>query len=157
MGRSRTPTLRRYRAGDAGGIGTLVERVFREYGLWRDHKNGLQDLRDIPAAYLRPGGEFLVLLAGPRVIGCGGLQVGRRGAAQVQRMYLDRAWRGRGLGRRLLNGLMERAARRGVRRLDLETSLRFQDAIALYLRCGFEACVMDCGGCCSVRMFRKIP
>ena len=112
MGRSRTPTLRRYRAGDAGGIGTLVERVFREYGLWRDHKNGLQDLRDIPAAYLRPGGEFLVLLAGPRVIGCGGLQVGRRGAAQVQRMYLDRAWRGRGLGRRLLNGLMERGAPR---------------------------------------------
>src|SRR5438094_801470 len=122
-------TLRRFRPKDAAPIRRLVEKIFREYGLWRDHKDGLQDLADIEKAYLRPGGEFLVLVKkGGDLVGCGGLSRASKRQGAISRMYLDPAWRRRGAGKKLLMELLRRAALRGLRRVDLETSLRYQDA-----------------------------
>ena len=146
--------LRPLRPGDLPAMRALVEKVLREYGLWRAHRPGLGDLRNPEAAYR--GGAFLVAEAAGRLVGCGGLLPLKGGRGEIRRMYLLKQARGRGLGRRLLSRLVARARARGLRRLLLETSPRFQDAIALYLSAGFDACVLDDDCCCNIVMFRDL-
>ena len=150
----RRAVLRRFRPVDRTAVRALVESVLKEYGLWREHRRGFDDLRDIPAAYLRTGGEFVVAIDGRRLIGCGGLMPLAGKLAAVQRMYLVRRARGRGLGKAILSRLEDTARRGGFERLILETSPRFQDAIGLYLRSGYDACVLDEDCCCNIVMLK---
>jgi putative acetyltransferase len=148
--------IRRLRPAEVPAVLAMVESVFKEYGLWEQHRCGLDDLRQAPDSYARRGGEFLVAEINGRVVGCGGLMPLKRGTAEVRRMYLLPKARGKGLGATLLRRLISAARRGKFSRLVLETSPRYQDAIALYLRNGFEACVLDDGGCCNVAMFRDL-
>lgn len=56
----------------------------------------------------------------------------------VDDLYLSPAWRGRGLGRALLDRLVSEAGARGVRALHLEVGREKREARALYRRVGFE-------------------
>lgn len=135
--------LRAWRPSDARAVRRLVETVLREHGLWASHKPGLDDLLRPRAVYA----ALLVVEAGGRVVGCGGLT--KDGA--VQRMYLLKPWRGRGLGAALLTALIARARKRGLTRLRLETAPRLKAAIALYRSFGFEQTAIG-SDCCSVKM-----
>ena len=57
--------------------------------------------------------------------------------AEIKRMYVVPAVRGRGLARRMLTHLERTAARAGARALLLETGLRQPEAIALYEASGY--------------------
>lgn len=128
---------------------SLVEEVLREHGLWGSHKKQLDDLEDPGRSYLR----FLVVEAGGRVVGCGGLAP----EGHIQRMYLLKKWRGQGLGRALLAKLIAGARTRRLKRLKLETAPRLKAAIALYERAGFSQ-VATGSDCCSVKMaFHLLP
>jgi GNAT superfamily N-acetyltransferase len=71
-------------------------------------------------------------------LGCGALRSLGEGAAEVKRMYVVPAGRGRGVARTVLAGL-ERAARgRGWTTLRLETGPRQPEAVALYRRAGYR-------------------
>lgn len=62
--------------------------------------------------------EFLVAEAdGGGLVGCGALHVMWDDLAEVRTLAVDPAWRGRGVGHRLLEGLIERARSLGLRRL----------------------------------------
>lgn len=60
------------------------------------------------------------------------------GEAEIKRVYLAPAWRGRGLASLLLQHLETRAARGGFTRLRLETGARQIQALALYQRQGYS-------------------
>ncbi|MFI9172081.1 GNAT family N-acetyltransferase [Streptomyces lincolnensis] len=62
------------------------------------------------------------------------------GDAELKRMYVVDAMRGRGLARRILAALEEDARAAGRRRMALETGDRQPEAIALYLSSGYEPC-----------------
>lgn len=148
--------IRRLRPEDIPAVLATVQSVFKEYGLWEQHRRGLDDLRQAPESYVRRGGEFLVAELRGRIVGCGGLMPLKSRTAEVRRMYLMPKNRGKGLGRALLGKLISAARRGNFSRLILETSPRYQDAIALYLRNGFNASVLDDGGCCNILMFRDL-
>ena len=57
--------------------------------------------------------------------------------AEIKRMYVLPALRGRGIGGALLDALEAEARALGVRRLLLETGERQPEALALYRRAGF--------------------
>jgi putative acetyltransferase len=85
-----------------------------------------------------PGrGAFLVAYEESVPIGCGAVRRIETGVAELKRMYVAPAMRGRGVGRALLAALEAEARRLGVTRLVLETGPRQPDAIALYEREGF--------------------
>lgn len=87
------------------------------------------------------GDVSVVLLAredGGGAIGCGALRELDRGVAEVKRMYVVPAHRGRGVARAVLAGLEEAAAARGWTTLRLETGPRQPEAVALYTRAGYR-------------------
>lgn len=71
-------------------------------------------------------------------VGCGALRPLEPGVAELKRMYVVPAARGRGLSRLVLTGLEATAAERGWRTLRLETGPLQHEAIALYERSGYR-------------------
>jgi putative acetyltransferase len=58
--------------------------------------------------------------------------------AEIKRMWVEEAARGRGIARQILNVLMAEAGGAGVERLRLETGVANQAALALYEKTGFK-------------------
>jgi len=71
-------------------------------------------------------------------VGCGALRPLEPGAAELKRMYVVPAARGRGPSRLVLTGLEATAAERGWHTLRLETGPLQHEAIALYERSGYR-------------------
>jgi GNAT superfamily N-acetyltransferase len=95
------------------------------------------DLDDIAANYIATGGVAIVADLDGQIVGTGTLVVVEPGVARLVRMSVDRRMRGRGLGKRLVNHLIELARTRGDHRVLVETNDDWTDAIALYRSCGF--------------------
>lgn len=131
--------IRPARPGDENAVRDLVFRVLVEYGLPPDQGATDADLDDIHAFYIAPGGLFVVVEEGAgNIVGSAGLLPKGDGVVELRKMYLDAAWRGRGLGRRLLDDLLDRARTAGYRRVSLETAGVLVEAIGLYRRYGFK-------------------
>lgn len=81
---------------------------------------------------------LLVARAAGRAIGCGGLRSLDHDIAEVKRMYVVPAWRGRGLARAILAAIESLAIGRGHGVLRLETGKRQSEALALYRSSGFN-------------------
>jgi GNAT superfamily N-acetyltransferase len=84
-----------------------------------------------------PTGTFLVAWAGDHAVACGGLRRLDDRGAEVKHMWVDPAWRGRGVARRLLAALEGAAAELGYEQVYLDTSRHLVEAVALYRRCGW--------------------
>lgn len=84
-----------------------------------------------PQQFLAPGIFLLAELDGIAV-GCGGVRPCGEDAAEIKRMYVDPAARGRGIARGLLRALVAHARARGLTRLLLETGTAQPEAISLY-------------------------
>ena len=87
---------------------------------------------------LRDGVAFFVSRDDGRPAGCGGVLLVEQAYAEIKRMYVRPAFRGRGLGRRMLDHLVAHATERGLTVIRLETGIHQQEAIALYERSGFR-------------------
>ena len=71
-------------------------------------------------------------------VGCGALRPLEPGAAELKRMYVVPAARGRGVSRLLLVALEAEAAARGWTTLRLETGTRQPAAVGLYTAAGYR-------------------
>jgi GNAT superfamily N-acetyltransferase len=71
-------------------------------------------------------------------LGCGALRALGDGAAEVKRMYVVPAARGRGVAKAVLAGLESAARERGWTTLRLETGPRQPEAVGLYSRAGYR-------------------
>lgn len=120
-----------YRDADAT---ELMEEVQQEYVV----RYGGRD--ETPVAddeFAPPAGTFVVVRVDGLVIGCGGLRRHDDDVVEIKRMYIRRAHRRHGYGRRLLVALEERARALGYRRVVLETGTAQPEALALYTGAGY--------------------
>ena len=99
-----------------------------------DQHHGLE-LDDI----FQPGVHFFVARQDGAAVGCGGFAL-FDGYAEVKRMYVPDASRGRGIARAVLSRIEDEARAAGAPVLRLETGNLQHAAIALYRRAGFETC-----------------
>lgn len=100
--------------------------------LYPAHSNHLLALDALRA----PNVVFIVARENGRAVGCGAV-VQANGWAEVKRMFVSPASRGRGIGRQLLRKLETIAVTRGCERLRLETGVSQPEALALYRSAGF--------------------
>ncbi len=85
-----------------------------------------------------PKGLVLLATLHGEPLGIGALKLHGAGPAEIKRMWVARAARGLGLGRRLLSELERCAAERGVRVVRLETNRSLEEAITLYRSAGYR-------------------
>ena len=92
-----------------------------------------------PSAELRPpSGCFLIVRLDGRPVGCGAVRKLDETTAEIKRMWIDPAVRGRGIGRRLLVGLESTATRLGCQLVRLDTSSHLPEALGLYRSTGYS-------------------
>jgi DNA-binding MarR family transcriptional regulator/GNAT superfamily N-acetyltransferase len=85
-----------------------------------------------------PAGLLLLATLHGEPAGIGALKLHDGEPAEIKRMWVARAARGLGLGRRLLSDLEGCAAERGARVVRLETNGSLQEAISLYRSAGYR-------------------
>jgi len=81
---------------------------------------------------------FLVARAEGRAVGCGAVVQSANGWAEIKRMFVSPAARGRQVGRKLLERLEAVARDKGITALRLETGISQPEALALYRSAGFR-------------------
>lgn len=86
---------------------------------------------------LREGVAFFVARFDGEPAACGGVKLFDSEYGEVKRMYVRPVYRGRGLGKAVLNHLANFAAERKVKLLRLETGIYQVEAIGLYESWGF--------------------
>ena len=131
-------TLRPFAPGDQPALRRLVlDGLGDHWGAIDETLN--PDLDDVAGWYGPLDGYTVVACAGPdgRIVGGGTLYRDDAHTARLARVSVDRTLRGQGLGRRLVAHLVQVARERGYVAVVCETTDTWQDAIGLYLRCGF--------------------
>lgn len=134
---SAVATLRPATNADIAPLQELVFAVLHEYGLQPDPQGTDRDLANIEAHYFERGGWFGVLEAAGSVVASVGLDRHDATTCELRKMYCASHWRGRGLGRQLLDAALLQARHLGFKRVVLETASPLKEAIALYRRYGF--------------------
>jgi putative acetyltransferase len=86
----------------------------------------------------QPQVTFLVARAEGRAVGCGAVVQSAEGWAEIKRMFVSPAARGRQVGRKLLERLEAVARDKGITALRLETGISQPEALALYRSAGFR-------------------
>jgi putative acetyltransferase len=112
-------------------IAALTDELARRYG-----EDGSGNFR--PEDALAPGSGFVVGRIGGHPVACGAYRPMGPDVAEIKRMYVDPACRGRGLGRRVLDDLEARARRNGYATVRLETGVLQPEAIRLYESAGYR-------------------
>ena len=87
---------------------------------------------------IREGVAFFVARIGAEAAACGGLKIYGSDYGEVKRMYVRPVYRGRGLGKAVLNHLAAYAQQQKVNVLRLETGIYQVEAIGLYESWGFQ-------------------
>lgn len=90
-------------------------------------------------AYLPPHGRLILAHdAADTLIGCVFLKRIRPDAGEMKRLYVRPAAQGQGLGRRLVQAVLDHARAMGMTRVFLDTGLHLKASHALYLEMGFR-------------------
>ena len=138
MNRKVWPRLRPANNKDGDNIADLVYGVLREYDLTPDPACTDADIKDIESSYFGRGGKFFVLeTEDGSIIGAYGLYPVDEHTCELRKMYLQKAYRGKGLGKFLLEDALSIARQLRFERMILETASVLKEAIALYKSYGF--------------------
>ena len=133
-------------ATSAGDI-VAARELFEEYAAALDvdlcFQNFAQELASLPGAYAPPGGRLLLAGRKELAIGCValrplGVDLAHAGVGEVKRLYVRPEARGSGLGRALVENVIEHARAIGYRELKLDTLPTMTAARALYSALGFR-------------------
>jgi putative acetyltransferase len=131
-------TQRRATNADCEAIQALVFGVLAEFGLAPDFNGTDRDITDIETHYLDRGGVFEVIENDEgTIVGTVGLYPLDERTVELRKMYFAPDIRGRGLGKKLLQEMIEKARNLGYLSIYLETASVLKQAVHLYEKAGF--------------------
>ena len=98
-----------------------------------------KELQKIEQLYTEPEGRIIVLEVDNQIVGCAGLRNKEPNIAELKRMYIQPAYRGKGRGRQLLQEAIGLAKDLGYRAMQLDTlPAKMPAALKLYKEVGFQ-------------------
>lgn len=120
-----------------------ARRLFAEYALSLDIDLSFQgfeeELAALPGEYVPPLGALLLALAGEDAVGCVALRpIEPPRVAELKRLYVAPAGRGKGIGLALTQAAIEAARTAGYESIRLDTLRTMDAAQRMYERLGFR-------------------
>ena len=118
-------------------ITALVSQCLAEFNRHLSLNDDDKDLINIESTYLNAGGIFLIAKDNSNIIGTVAVLSYAEDTGMIKKMYIDKLYRGKGLGKRLMNEVLHRCAQLGIKKLYLETLDEMTAAKTLYKKYGF--------------------
>jgi putative acetyltransferase len=135
-------TYRNIDEGDNKELADLIRTVFREFGIDRPGTVYFDPTTDtLFELFKTPGSVYWIAeVDGAMAGGCGifptpGLP---DGCAELVKFYLLPRWRGKGIGKALMEKCFESATQMGYRQLYLESLPELSKAVSMYIKSGFR-------------------
>jgi N-acetylglutamate synthase-like GNAT family acetyltransferase len=129
-------TFREFRAGDEEAFWQLNEQWIAKYFVLEE--KDVLTLREPEKYILNPGGRIFFATRGDDIVGCCALIATGPDSYEVAKMAVDETQRNQGIGKSLLDHVIQEARALGARRLTLETNSRLMNAIHVYESLGFR-------------------
>jgi GNAT superfamily N-acetyltransferase len=114
------------------------DRLRRDYGMEFDVEAMVKSDPSDTHKFYPPDGRFYLAFYQNQIAGVGCLKRLEAEVAEVQRMYVLPAYRGKGIGRAMINQLINEARSMGCRRFRLESLEFLEAAHSLYRSAGFR-------------------
>jgi GNAT superfamily N-acetyltransferase len=116
--------------------------------LWREYWESLQfspcfqnfeeELRSLPGIYAPPKGRLLIASVDDAPAGTAAFRPVDERSCEAKRLYVRPQYRGKRVGRALLDRLVEEARTAGYQNMYGDTLERMTEALTMYRRFGFE-------------------
>lgn len=120
----------------------VVRAMLEEYAVWIGVDLSFQDfrreLRELPGDYAPPGGDLYIARQGDETAGMVAFRAGPNGRAEMKRLFVRPSARGGGVGRVLVQHVIDGARTAGYTHMVLDTLPIMQDAQHMYERFGFR-------------------
>ena len=117
-------------------LGVYDPDVFRAYG----YESGEADL---PGEYGAPDGCLLLAVVDSRPAGCIALRKFSESTCEMRMLFVHPEFRGLGVGRALVVGLLDQGRKMGYSSICLDTSRHMVSAHSLYVSLGFQEVGQD--------------
>ena len=125
-------------AGELAQVRALFEEYWNSFGFTPCFQNFGQELDGLPGLYAPPEGRLALAWEAEEPAGCIALRRLDERRAEAKRLYVRPAFRGRHLGRALMEWVIAEARAAGYEELVGDTMPVMQQALALYDRMGFQ-------------------
>ena len=124
-----------------------VRQIFQEYAdslnIDLEFQGFESEIADLPGEYASPRGQILLAHVDGALAGCCALRplddCDYPNAAEMKRLFVRKAFRGFGLGRHLVESILDSARQAGYDHVLLDTLDDMEAARALYVDLGFES------------------
>lgn len=128
---------------ESSGHLAKVRELFHEYaaslGFSLCFQNFDRELAELPGDYVPPQGRLLLAEIQGEAAGCVALHQLETRIGEMKRLYVRPSFRGRGLGRILVETILAEARKIGYERIRLDTvEPVMKDAVAMYRQFGFR-------------------
>ncbi len=136
------PILRRFEIKDKEAVYNLHVKAMKHAGTFAEAPDLRtawdKDFQNIEEVYINNKGEFFVVTIDGKLIGMGALRKVDETTAEVKRMRVEPSLQGQGIGKMILDKLIERAKEFGYNKLVLDVAEKQAGARHLYETRGFK-------------------
>jgi putative acetyltransferase len=139
--------FRRYQATDYGAVASLWTRINRELaptGMEERFEQYIAttidgELKQLPEIFSEANrNAFWVVESESEIVGSFGIESHNADDTELRRMYLDKACRGRGIARRMLEQAQAEARALGFTKMIVSTAEIQRSAVVFYRKSGFQ-------------------
>ena len=128
--------IRPFQPGDATAFRDLNEEWISKF--FRLEEQDRITLGNPELVILQPGGHIFMAVDGEEAVACSALLLVAPGVFELGKMAVSPAYRGRGLGRRILEHSIAEARKAGAESVHLVSNSILSDAVHLYESVGFQ-------------------